>query len=382
MVDINLFKEDEEEQQEGQPESEGTENHESDDVFEDDLGFDDALDDVDDGDAGTESEEGFESDDLLEDDEDTIPEFEDDEEEFEDDEEAQDLDYDFGETKEKKTPVLLWIVLAIVVLGAGFYLFVYPKMTQKVATPIQREQQDLQVPEDVVPTDTTHSTPAEDMTPAQDAQSEQPVQQQTTPYTGAVSTARISNAGMVSVSTTVMSNLTRLNQFGAILITEDQFMVQYASETPGVADAMGSRIKALLDVTDVKVSPEDRNVKGNQVRYEGVISGTLPQKSQAVANPVVKQYGNADQFVTDIRGMLGQYKLNIQSVQKMSATSSGVPVQVKAEGSKQSMMQFMERVQSIQGNLQLEKLFLSPASLLDYQAEQLKVVLDFTVLRN
>ena len=376
MVDINLFKEDEEEQQEGQPESGGKEPTESDDVFGDDLGFDDALDDVG---AGVEANNEFESDDLL-DEEDTVPEFDDDEE-FED-EETQDIDYDFGETKEKKTPVFLWILLVIVVLGAGFYLFLYPRMTQKVATPIPREQQNLQVPEQTTPADTAQHMASEQVQVAQDEQTEQPVQMQSQASTRTGSTARVSNASMVSVSTTVLGNLTRLDQFGAILITDDQFMVQYASETPSVAEAMGSRIKALLGVSEVKISPEDRNVKGNHIRYEGVISGTLPNKSFTVTNPVVKQYGNADQFIADIRTLLGQYKLNIQSVQKMSANSDGTPVQVKAEGARQDMMQFMDRIQSIQGNLQLDKLFLAPASLLDYQAEQLKIVLDFTVLRN
>lgn len=380
MVDINLFKEDEEEQQQdGQPEPEGTGTPESDDVFGDDLGFDDSLDDVDsDMDSGNNSENDFGGDDLL-DEEDTVPEFEDDEE-FDEEDEDQEMDYDFGEAKEKKAPVWLWILLVIVVLGAGFYLFIYPKMTQKIATPIPREDQATQVPDQTIPMDSSQTVANEQL--GQDQGTSTPSSMQTPKQipSRTVSSARVSNAGMVSVSTTVLGNLTRLNQFGAILITDDQFMVQYASETPGVAEAMGSRIKALLDVKEVKISPEDRNMKGNQVRYEGVISGTLPRRTETVANPVIKQYGNADQFVSDIRGLLTQFKLSIQSVQKMSDTSEGVPVQVKAEGSQQSMMQFMERVQSIQGNLQLDKLFLSPASLLDYQAEKLKVVLDFTVL--
>ncbi len=375
MVDINLFKEDEE--KEWQPDSEGNEN-ESQDTFDDDLGFDDTLD----GDEDVEREEApSDNEDFLGEDE-AIPEFDDEEDDIEAEDLDQELDYDYGEAKDKKAPVWLWIVLILVVLGAGFYLFVYPKMTPPISTDIPRQQEISQTKK--TPGIKPDSTKADSAAAATLSQ----IQQQTTTIKDPSAQTRparfiqSNNAALISVSETIFNNLAQQNQFGAMLISENQFMIQYASETAGVAQAMGHRIKTLIGVSEIKISPEDRNVKGNRVRYEGVISGTLPDKTYRVSNPVVKQYANARSFEQDIRGMLSQYKLKIQSIQKLSATSEGEPVRIKAEGSRPNILGFMNSLKNIQGNLHMEKLFLSPASHTDFDAENVKLVLDFVVAKN
>ncbi len=379
MVDINLFKEDEEEEKEWQPDSEGQKN-ESQDSFDDDLGFDDALDG--DDDAGPElEEEPADEEDFLGEDE-AIPEFEDDEDDIEAGGLDQELDYDYGEAKDKKAPVWLWIVLIVVVLGACFYLFIYPKMTPSISTDIPRQQDvsKTQKTPGVIP----DSTKADSAAATSMSQSQQLSTTEKTPsaQTRSAGAIKSNNAALISVSESIFNNLAQQNQFGAILISDNQFMIQYASETAGVAQAMGHRIKTLLGVSEIKISPEDRNVKGNRVRYEGVISGTLPDKSYRVSNPVVKQYANARSFEQDIRGMLAQYKLKIQSIQKLSATSDGEPVRVKAEGTRSNMLRFMSSLKTIQGNLHMEKLFLSPASHTDFEAENVKLVLDFVIANN
>lgn len=379
MVDINLFKEDEEEEKEWQPDSADDEtNSGSDDAFDDDLGFDDALD----SDIEPELETEESSDDDFLDNEEAVPEFED--EDVEEDEDLdEELDYDYGETKEKKAPVWLWIVLVFVVLGACFYLFILPKLTPSLSTDIPR-QSEVATSDNkpVVKPDTTKVDSVNSSTIPGKIQSQSTTMAADQSKTISAIQTKSNTAAVFSVSQTIFDNLAKQNQFGAVLISDDQFMIQYASETAGVANAMGHRVKALLGVTQIKISPEDRNVKGNRVRYEGVISGTLPNKSYSVSNPVVKQYANAGQFEKDVKAMLAQNQLKIQSIQKLSATSSGVPVRVKAEGIQVNMLKFMNSFKNIQGNILLEKLFLSPAGHTDFEAENVKVVLDFVVVNH
>ena len=102
MVDINLFKNDGEEgEEEKEWDSESSEGDDFENTMKDDLGFDDDL----------SGQDTFDEGGLL-DEEEPLPDF--DEPEGED---QHGKDYEFGEVKEKKSSLWLWILMGVIVVA-------------------------------------------------------------------------------------------------------------------------------------------------------------------------------------------------------------------------------------------------------------------------
>jgi len=115
MVDINLFKDEEDDkEQEWAPSSDDVDAVQ--DKSNDHLEFDDNI-------GGS----SILDDDSLLDEDESIQDFDEG-----DDKESLDEDFDFGEMKEKKTPIWLWAFLGLVVIVVFLYLFVFqPRQAQR-----------------------------------------------------------------------------------------------------------------------------------------------------------------------------------------------------------------------------------------------------------
>jgi hypothetical protein len=356
MVDINLFKDDEEEKEwkptPGEGEELGGEPKE-------DLGLD-----------GNVSESSLLDDEGLLGDEEPIPDF------GEPEEKEKEEDYEFGEVKEKKTPVWFWAFLGIVVVGVFLYLFVYlpqQNKTKRAASPevrrpalTDRLKQESQARGQI--------TSAVDSGTASQPSSIQ---------------RRVGAAGVRSVDVfveatkVIFANLTQEGQLGTIILDGDRFHVGYVSETPNVSQAMGHRIKTLLGASEFRVSPEDRHRTGGRVHYWGVVSGVLPQKSLGLVQTSTKTFATADSFIEGMKGLVQQHRLALQQTEKYSERSEKgirhVPVRLKIEGSKTQTLTFLDALKGFQGNYNLAKLTLAPVVISDFQANQVKLVLEFQI---
>jgi len=361
MVDINLFKDDEDEKDWKPTPGEGEElegNRQEDLEFEEDVWETPALGDED----------------ILGDEE-TIPDFE------EPGEIEEEEDYEFGDVKKKKTSVWLWFLMGIVLVCASLYLFVLqPRqigikrlttyVTKKPSEAGKRveEIQERGLDRDAALVDSSGVDRSGQVAAMVDSDYSRAM--------GSVSTA-------VEASRAVFEDLTRHGQFGAVLLTGDRFFVEYVSETPGVAKAMGHRIQTLLGASGFKVSPEERHRTAGRIHYWGVVSGELPQKARGAARTPVQRFATAESFIEGIKGFVLQHRLTVRGLQKLSESSEEgtrqTCIRVKVEGSKTHALDFLESLKGFQGNYGLAKLLLVPSNYSDFKANQVKLVLDFLV---
>jgi acylphosphatase len=349
MVDINLFKNDGEEgKEEKEWDSESSEGDDFENAMKDDLGFDDDL----------SGQDTFDEGGLL-DEEEPLPDF--DEPEGED---QHGKDYEFGEVKEKKSSLWLWILMGVIVVAVVLYVFfIQPKQiakSTKVVHPVKPP----------VMTSKTAPPKAEDTT-AQDQEKTVPVAAQsgTVPVAGAVSTV----VAYVNASKAIFDDLATKAQFGAILLNGNQFLIEYVSETPGVAEQMGYRIKTLLGVSEYKVSPEDRHRTGGKISYWGIVSGQLSLTETGQVGP--KTFASTQSFIQSIDALAKRHGLAAIVTKPVDAK-----VTIKMEGSSSNIMQFLQSMKRLQGNYKLEKLFMNSLDYSDFQGSELKLILDFQIV--
>lgn len=180
----------------------------------------------------------------------------------------------------------------------------------------------------------------------------------------------------------IVENLCKNGQFSGVLLKNDQFYVEYASDVKGVSQAIGKQVQALLNVSEFKASPEERQRLAKGVRYFGVISGKfqpgLPNVTLGEPGP-----GTVDQFIEKLNALLAQNRISSKKVQKLpSYTDKGTlktPVNLLAEGDRQNIMAFLEGLKFFSGNYQVSKVHLVPAEAEDFQANRMKIVFDFVV---
>jgi len=364
MVDINLFKEEEEE--EWKPDSEGGES------LNDDLGDDLNL--------GDDIEEPSPLDDeKLLGDEEAIPDFE------EPDEAELEEDYEYGEGTARKAPIWLWAILGVVIVAAAFYLFWYqPRQKKKAASPsvtlLRQPQSDSLATAAQRTGGTTTSADEDTLAGGTEADREPPppIATGTIPAGVPGSTIRY-----VDAAKPVFENLSSQGQLGTIILEGNRFHVGYVSANPGLSQTIGQRIQRMIGASAIKVSPEDRHRTAGKVQYWGVISGDLPQRNYPEIQTSAQRFASVDRFVQGMRGLVQQSGLTLQESETFSARSEGgirkTPIRVKVEGKNANAVSFLDVLKGFQGAYDLTKLTIAPVDISDFQASQVKLALDFSV---
>jgi len=364
MVDINLF--DEEEEKGGKQEKDwdstlGNSESRKSDSFKDELNLDDDL--------GGPSALGDEA--LLG--EDVVPELE------ESEAKGKGEDYGYGNIKKKKTPVYQYIVLVVLLLAAAavFYFRVFSKMGGK-AKSIK-----------AIP-----KTALSDQPPSQK-------QPETLPGTTRTGAGRLGTKGMpadsskflpgvgggssdlIDVARAVFIELSKQEQFGAVLLDGNRFAVEYVSTTPGLSQQLGKRIQQLLGGSDFKTSPEERHRMGGKVTYWGVISGTLVKKPSTGIPSTTMKFSSSDQFVDQMKSLARQKRLTcvVDKKQLITGISDNrqAGFRVRVEGDQVQTLAWLDQLKKLQPICNVKTLFLVPMDYFDNQANKVKLVLDLSV---
>jgi len=367
MVDINLFKEEDEEELKPSGEGEG-------ENLEDELGED----------FGLEEEESEpspldEDDDSLLGDEEVIPDFD------EPDEQEVEEDYEYGETKTKRTPVWLWALLGVVLIGASVYLFWYqPRQKRKSAASRQSAV-------DLVSVDSlrqgAQQSQAGPITAGRDSSG---ITRDTTSQKDRVSglvpatTKGLTPSTLfIDVASAVFENLSAQGQLGTIILEGNKFHVGYVSSTPGTAQQMGQRIQRLIGAAGFQVSPEDRHRTAGKIQYWGVVSGEMPAMKQEGPPPSSGRFPTADSFINGVKELVQQSQLSFQQAEKFAVRSiqgvRQIPVRAKVEGNKANALMFLKNLKGFQGNYNVSKLTIAPVNISDFKASEVKLVLDFLI---
>ena len=365
MVDINLFKDEEEE--EWKSDSGGKKEGESGDELIKEFGMDENL-------AGSSA---LSDEDLLSN-----------EENMSDLEEPDDKDvgsdYQFGNTKKRKTSPGVWVALGIVLVFAAFYFFYYqPKQTQIknmasniIRRPQVNEQEDTlsqgRIPEPIgVSTDS--------------GSAESSVSRVSGGVVGSSLLNELASVGtVVDAGIAVFQNLTQEGQLGTIIFDGYNFHVGYVSETPGVAQAMGYRIQTVLGTSGFEVSPEDQHRTAGRVHYWGVVSGVLPKKEGEATQIITgTRFTTPDNFIQEVKVLVQNNRLSVRETETFFMRSEGgynqTPVRLKIEGTKVQTLTFLNILKGFQGNYRLAKITIAPVDISDFNANQVKLVLEFVV---
>ena len=368
MVDINLFKEDEEDK-EWKP------TLDDENVLEGELTKDlDFGDDI--------HEPPDLNKDMLLDDEEEIPDFK------ETDENELEEDYEYGEIREKKPPVLLWLFLGVVVIGVALYLFLIRSGRLSKSDIVNLISKRPAVSDSLSSKQVSKEPSVGTEGQQTDSQTQiaqgRPISERVTTMMNEGSLQVKASVGtLVDASKIIVQDLSRYGQFGAMLISGDRFFVEYVSETPGVTKSMGHRIQTLLNASGHTVSPEERHRTAGRIHYYGVVSGGLPKKSGFVIQPGTGRYTSVDQFVSGVNTLSLQNRMVIQETQKFSDRSDRelkqAFVRMKMEGSKENALAFMESLKNLQGSFGLAKVLIVPANYSDFTAGQVKVVIECSV---
>jgi len=355
MVDIDLFKDEDDEQQEWGGASEGEEEI-ADDVKGDlDLG-DDFQDTPD-----------LDTDGLL-DDEEAIPDFEepDDTEDYD--------DYEYGDVKEKKTSPVLWILLGFVVIFAVLYLLDmipgFPRTTKPKKPPVvtMRRNPALAVK------DTSRQAGSPGIKQTLQTKPGQPVTGKPGPVQGRL-------ASLQKASASILNDLAKAGQFGTFMIDGDRFSVQYVSEKAGVSEAMKDKIQTLLGASEVKASSEDPERTNGKVVYLGVISGKLPEKPETAEAAGQATFTSLQQFENQVKTLATQRNIQNLKIENVSSFEQGQQrlIRIRTDGNQTAMRGFLTALGSIKGKMKIEKLLLVPSDYSDYQANNLKLVLEIRI---
>ncbi|MBN2417571.1 hypothetical protein JXO52_17170 [bacterium] len=295
-------------------------------------------------------------------------------------------DYAFGDVQKKRTPAWIWILFLVVVGSVCVYLFVLqPRMVQYKTVSVRQPG--------VTMTDSSAIAQADSARRAQDSLSTRITQPATNNAAAAaagagnrtaLSPADIGSRSVyASAALRILEDLSKTAQFGAVLISGPQFAaVQYVSETPNVSQAMGHKIGTLLQLTSVKKSPEERHRTGGKLYYYGVVSGTLPGGGAGERSTgQVQSYAD---FTRDVKNSIRQHGLTLTDIQKLNEKQVQGHVQtdirIKVSGSKAAVTAFLPTIGSMKDNIYITKLFMTPSVYTDFQAEQVKLVLEFRLV--
>jgi len=411
MVDINLFKDEEGDELEPKPEQEmdfslDDDISSLDDDPEDmsavtadkpDEGLGDVLDFEDDLD-------GFEDDNVLDLDDDSL--LGDDFAEAGDEPEAVDnlTDYEYGDVRTKRTPILVWAIMGLVVIAILLYVLVLqPKMAKEKLAAAKKTVTNTNLPPAVNPaansltdstridtiniaTNTAPISTTEDTATVKvdkiDKAADKVVKKKPVSVTPVKVEGFGSKATYARVASKIVSELSSTGQFVAILLSGTNFTaIQYVSETPNVAKAMRHRIVTLLNLKNTKTSPEERHRTAGKIYYYGVVSGVLPGgsgKSSATG------YISFADFKKDINASIRKHGVNLTDIQKLyEKRISGkkqTDIRVKIVGNKSNLINFIQNIGSIKGNSHITKLILAPSEYTDFKASRLKLVLEFRLI--
>jgi len=365
MVDINLFDDDAEEA--GKKEKEwdsppGKKEGPGSEALKDELSLDDEL-----------GSPGALGDDKLFGDEESIPDLE--------ESESQGGNEEFGyrDSKKKKTPIVYYIILLGVVIAAVVYVYFFvlhrgPR--SRTVSPTATVKQPV--------LGRDGSTPGQ---PAALPGTGSPAGGRTdTRASTADSLRRLTAVGtetsLIDVTKIVLDDLSRAEQFGAVLLDGNWFAVEYVSSVSGVVQQMGGRIQSLLDASAFKASPEERHRIGSKVTYWGVISGTIGKRFALRPEPTSVRFTSAEQFTEQLRTLARQNRMNVVDIRKQylpgAESARQVAFRLKAEGGRPDAVAWLDQIKKLQANCRIRTLFLVPVEYFDQKAGRVKVVLDVT----
>jgi len=421
MVDINLFKDDdEEEKNEGRGKKEKNEKEDSHKEeeslggnFDEELSFDDEeklggdFDENQDMDLNLDDEFGEELDEESEPDldKDLDKELDDvsslddeDFDDFENEEEIPDLeepaadvedkDYSFGEVKKKGPSPFLLVLLGIVVIVALGYVFVYkPKVDSlkelqsnipekpNVQELMEQQRKDLAAQKK----DTTGGAGV--AAPGSEKQTVKPGETTEKVRTAA---ANIQPTELAKNTGSLVNYFSQNNCLGTIIIDikNKYFRAGYASLQPDVSDKMAEKIKTIFNTGKYEMSPEDGYRTNGERRYWGVISGELPATviSQS-ASP--KNFNSAQSFEQWLKRTAQNNSLLFKESETFPAnTESGetiIPVRVKVEGNSKNLITYLTVLLRNSGKYNVDKMIITPATINDFKGETIKFVIDLTL---
>jgi len=386
MVDINLFDDEPEEQENEQ------ENQSFDDLGDSgdlDLGDDiseDSLEGEDDfgGGFGDDNLDGESLDDALgfddelpaDDDLDSETLMADDLSDLDEGDADLEEDYDFGGGSRQRVSPLLWVIMLLVVAFVAIYFF-KPELLSfsksKRRKPVKVTQTAGKQVKKQVSSDSqtaSASTAAKQQAPVGTAASD----------SGAVSTARPqmqgTNPGSVRIAASVQifNEFAMKNQFAMLVVDKDRVTAEYASATKGMSDTFGKQLQTLSKAESYTASPEDMHTVNGQSVYFGVISCKLnPGKVQTGMTGT--PFANEDAFINAVKSKLQLQGLP-QTGQKKRTGSKNVFFEWTVEGDKAKVMAFLQSLTTLPGAWEPVKILISPSELNDFQAKRVKLVLD------
>jgi hypothetical protein len=358
MVDINLFKDEEEESWKTGPEDDGG----GEDELKDDLVFGDEM-----------AEPSLDDDALFGEDEAGMDDLREEEPDFQGGDE-----YRYGEMHGRKKPVILWVALVVVLVGLGFtvYQFVLKPRLGEGTSAQKKDQPGTAVVRRPLVSQTSDQQAAE----LEETSEEQPA---AAPVTQAPAVSG-SIPPIIDSSIKIFQDLAQRGRFAAVIISRGQFHVEYVSETPNVAEAMGHRMKTLLGVSNVTVSKEDRHRTGGKIYYWGVVSGSFPgETAPRMVSGGARRFASIQAFEDAVSRLIRSNQLRIKEVKHLSVRAEGgtryTTVRVKVEGQKNRAIAFLNALKTFPGNYHLEELVMAPVRISDFYANETKVVLDFSV---
>ncbi|MCD6115623.1 hypothetical protein J7K93_01285 [bacterium] len=391
MVDINLFQDDEAEEEKKESGQDNTgqkagDTHEDDlvsdfgDELNDDLGFGEDLDD-------DKSSDGF-GDDILGGDTDideSIPGYDE-----LDIEQESDNYSGGGGAKKQSSSVFLWILLGVIAAAALFYFVaivprqkeVAKKQTQAAKRPdvqklIEQMRRQRQKAQGMDSTKAAETAVSKNTT-----LNKKPIKQRTTQTSTTVSAYSELNSNYADVTDKIVSMLINNGQLGAFLVFDDGFAVEYNAAIPNSAQNLASKIGTLTGIKDLKISPEEKHKTLGQTRYWGVVSGKFPKNF--TSDLAASGSGFTARTLSErLKSIARTQKLNIKKVQIFNSRREKGrkihPVRLKLEGRGTDVLAYMKNVCSIRGNFKISKIMIAPVMLSDFHGKNLKVVLDLNV---
>ncbi|MBN1781816.1 hypothetical protein JW948_11865 [bacterium] len=397
MVDINLFDDSDEEQQQGAedpsfeelPDSGGMDigddlggGLEPDDLGQDlgvdmdsDLGGEsldaDSLDEAFGFDEDTSAADDLESDTLMgEEDLTDLDEM---------DAGMDDEDYDFGGGGQTRVSPAIFIIAIIALVVIAW--FIKPDLFSSVTSKIGKSK---------TTTKTMTRKPAGAGVQKPAAQAGQKPSAQATaagdsgkvPVTVPGSAVPVATNRLIGSSSRVLNDLGGQGQFGMMIIEKDRFMIEYAAANAGNADAFGKRLQTILGAASFNASPEDMHSANGKTVYLGVISG----KFAAAAGSSISgsPFRTENDFSNSMKTRIKQQGLQDRGLKKRAAQSQGtvqkVNYEMMLEGDKDKALLFLQQLGQFGGGWEPSKIRISPVDMDDYYAKRVKIVMDLSVL--
>ncbi|MBN2104356.1 hypothetical protein JW835_09990 [bacterium] len=285
-----------------------------------------------------------------------------------------DDDYVLGGGQRRKVSPLLWLFMLIVVVAAAIYIFrpelfsLPGSLTKKSVTKTSgKATQPRGERAGSQSRPTQAGQPGVAVTDSAAASGAQP---------GSISSAPVSLC--LLASTKIFNDLTAQGQFAMLMVDKDRFTVEYASNSKGVSETFGQRLKNLAGADSYIASPEDMHTINGQPVYFGVISGKIPSEKPGRATG--SSFATESAFINAIKTKIQQQGLKEIGQKKRSSQPLGMQQQVNyewiLEGDRTKVLSFLQSLNTLQGNWEPVKIRISPAVLNDFKAQKAKLVLD------